>query len=90
MELPTAGPDEAPALRARLEGARTELESARRNGAEAELAACFPEWDAGDAATRRRLLGRMRDILATRAYLRTVLRDLDAALAVSTDGGPTD
>jgi molecular chaperone HscB len=93
MELPTAGPDEAPALRARLEGARTELE-ARRAGAETELVACFPEWDAGDEATRRRLLGRMRDILATRAYLRTVLRDLGAALAVQTavqtDGGSTD
>ncbi len=89
MELPMAGPDEAPALRARLEGARAEFAS-RRNGAEAELAARFPEWDDGDTATRRRLLEAMRDVLATRAYLRTVLRDLDAALAVSTDGGPTD
>jgi molecular chaperone HscB len=89
MELPTAGPDEAPALRARLDGARTEFE-ARRAAAETELAARFPEWDAGDEPTRRRLLGRMRDILATRAYLRTVLRDLDAALAVQTDGGSTD
>jgi molecular chaperone HscB len=83
MELQTADPDEAPALRARLEGSRAELE-ARRAGAEAELTACFPEWDAGDAAARRRVLGRMRDILATRAYLRTVLRDLGAALAVTT------
>jgi molecular chaperone HscB len=89
MELPMAGPDEAPALRARLESARTEL-TARRSGAEAELVARFPEWDGGDAGTRRRLLEAMRDTLATRAYLRTVLRDLDAALAVSTDGGPTD
>jgi molecular chaperone HscB len=85
MELQSADPDEAPALRARLEGARTELAS-RRVGAETELTACFPEWDAGDDPTRRRVLGRMRDILATRAYLRTVLRDLDAAL----NGGPTD
>jgi hypothetical protein len=54
------------------------------------LAARVPEWDDGDTATRRRLLETMRDVLATRAYLRTVLRDLDAALAVSTDGGPTD
>jgi molecular chaperone HscB len=89
MELQTADADEAPALRARLEGARAELAS-RRAGAEAELTACFPEWDAGDDATRRRVLGRMRDILATRAYLRTVLRDLDAALGVQTNGGPTD
>jgi molecular chaperone HscB len=89
MELPTAGPDEAPALRARLEEARSGFE-ARRAGVERELEACFPEWDAGDAVTRRHLLGRMRDILATRAYLRTALRDLGAALAVQTDGGLTD
>ena len=49
MELPTAGPDEAPALRARLEGARTELE-ARRARTETELVAGFPAWDAADAA----------------------------------------
>jgi molecular chaperone HscB len=79
MELETAVPEAAPALRARLEQARAELES-RRAGADAELVACFPGWDAGDDLTRRRLLGRMRDILATRAYLRTVLRDLGAAL----------
>jgi hypothetical protein len=36
------------------------------------------------------VLGRMRDILATRAYLRTVLRDLGAALTVEQDGGATD
>ena len=89
MELQTADPDEAPALRARLEGARAELE-ARRAAAETELAACFPDWDAGDDATRRRVLGRMRDTLATRAYLRTVLRDLGTALAVQSNGGPTE
>jgi molecular chaperone HscB len=89
MELPMAGPDEAPALRARLETARAELAS-RRSGAEAELTARFPAWDGGDPATRRRHLEAMRDILATRAYLRTVLRDLDAALSVPSEGGPTD
>jgi molecular chaperone HscB len=89
MELQTADPDEASALRARLESAREELAS-RRARAEVELTACFPEWDAGDEATRRRVLGRMRDILATRAYLRTVLRDLDAALTVPMDGGAVD
>jgi molecular chaperone HscB len=89
MELQTADAEEAPALRARLESARSELGS-RRAGAEVELTACFPEWDAGDGETRRRVLGRMRDILATRAYLRTVLRDLDAALAVPGAGGQTD
>jgi len=89
MELQTADPDEAPALRARLEGAKAELE-ARRAGTEAALTACFPEWDAGDDAARRRVLGRLRDILATRAYLRTVLRDLGAALTVPSDGGQPD
>jgi Fe-S protein assembly co-chaperone HscB len=89
MELQTADPDEAPALRARLEDARSELE-ARRSGTEAALTACFPEWDAGDETTRRQVLGRMRDILATRAYLRTVLRDLGAALTVPSDGGLAD
>jgi molecular chaperone HscB len=89
MELQTADADEAPVLRARLQDARTGLE-ARRAGAESELTACFPEWDAGDDATRRRMLGRMRDILATRAYLRTVLRDLGAALTVPSDGGQAD
>jgi molecular chaperone HscB len=88
MELQTAG-GEAPALRARLEAARAELDS-RRARAEAELTACFPEWDAGDDATRRRVLGRMRDILATRAYLRTVLRDLDTALALHGAGEQTE
>jgi molecular chaperone HscB len=88
MELATADPDEAPALRARLENAKAELE-ARRTGAEQELTAAFPAWDAGDEATRRRLLGEMRDILATRAYLRTVLRDLGAALAGETERGQT-
>lgn len=88
MELATADPDEAPALRNRLENAKAELE-ARRTGAEQELTATFPAWDAGDEATRRRLLGEMRDILATRAYLRTVLRDLGAALAGQTERGHT-
>ena len=89
MELQTADAATAPALRARLEEARTELES-RRARAEAELTACFPEWDAGDDAVRRRVLGRMRDILATRAYLRTVIRDLGAALTLEGEGGRTD
>jgi len=89
MELQTADPDEAPVLRARLEAAKAELE-ARRSGTEAALVGCFPEWDAGDDAVRRRVLGGMRDILATRAYLRTVLRDLGAALTVPSDGGQTD
>ena len=88
MELATADPDEAPALRARLENAKAELE-ARRTGAEQELTATFPGWDAGDEATRRGLLGKMRDILATRAYLRTVLRDIGGALTGQTERGQT-
>jgi molecular chaperone HscB len=87
-ELASAAPDEIPALRAHLEGARVEFE-ARRAGVDTALEACFPDWDAGDAGSRRRVLGRMRDFLATRAYLRTVLRDLDAALGAPTPGGPT-
>lgn len=88
MELATADPDEAPALRARLE-LRLGVLEARRTGAEQELTATFPAWDAGNEAIRRRLLGEMRDILATRAYLRTVLRDLGAALAGQTERGHT-
>src|SRR5262245_13625825 len=70
MELQTADADEALALRARLAAAQSELE-ARRSGTETALTGCFAEWDTGDDATRRRVLGRMRDMLATRAYLRT-------------------
>ena len=50
MELATADPDEAPALRARLESAKAELE-ARRTGAEQELTATFP--GVGRGRTRR-------------------------------------
>jgi molecular chaperone HscB len=88
MELQTADPDEAPALRARLDAAREELEE-RRAETERQLTARFPAWDAGDDAVRRRLLGEMRDILATRAYLRTVLRDLGAALTGQSERGQT-
>jgi molecular chaperone HscB len=79
QDLATAGAGEAPALRARLEEARVELR-ARRTRAEAELASLFPRWDAAGHDERRTLLVAMRDILATRAYLRTVLRDLAATL----------
>ena len=79
QELEAAGPDAPDELRSRLEAARAELEE-RRRGTEAELVALFPGWDAAPEAERRRLLGRMRDILATRAYLKTILRDLGATL----------
>ncbi|MBI2466287.1 MAG: Fe-S protein assembly co-chaperone HscB [Candidatus Rokubacteria bacterium] len=86
QELETAAPDEAPALRARLESARTELD-ARRARMESDLVARLPAWDAASDGDRRPLLGEMRDILATRAYLRTILRDLGATLERTGDGG---
>jgi molecular chaperone HscB len=79
QELETAGAEAPEALRARLEAARGELE-ARRQSIDGELLALFPRWDGAGEDERRRLLGRMRDILATRAYLKTVLRDLGATL----------
>jgi molecular chaperone HscB len=78
QELEAAGPEPPAELRERLAGARADLE-ARRERTQADLAALFPGWDAG-GDERQRLLGRMRDILATRAYLGTILRDLGAAL----------
>ena len=86
QELAAASSDEAPALRARLAAARTELEG-RRAATEQSLVAMLTRWDAAPEAEHRTLLGRMRDVLATRAYLRTVLRDLDATLD---EGGRTD
>jgi molecular chaperone HscB len=79
QELEAAGPDAPAELRERLAGARTDLE-ARREQTQAELVTLFPRWDAADEAERERLLGQMRDILATRAYLGTILRDLGSAL----------
>lgn len=79
QELEAAGPDAPDELRERLEAARGELEG-RRQGTEAELVAFFPRWDAALESERRRLLGEMRDVLATRAYLKTILRDLGATL----------
>jgi molecular chaperone HscB len=79
QELLQAGPGEAPALSARLAAARTELDR-RAAGTEADLAGLFSRFDAAPDGDRPPLLARMRGILATRAYLRTVLRDLDATL----------
>lgn len=86
LELAAAEPDEADGLRARLDAARRAF-TARRERTEAELTRRFPAWDAADAAGRRRLLEEMRDIVGERAYLRTVLRDLEEALGVQTTGG---
>jgi molecular chaperone HscB len=82
QELAAAGPDGDPELRQRLQEARQDLEG-RRARTEPELVALFPAWDAAPEAEQRALLGRMRDLLATRAYLATILRDLNASL----DGG---
>jgi len=79
QELEAAGADALRGLRARLEAARGELE-VRRQTTDGELVALFPRWDGAGEDERRRLLGRMRDVLATRAYLKTVLRDLGATL----------
>lgn len=89
LGLEGGDPDAAPALRARLAAARADLE-ARRADTQVELVARFAAWDAGDEDARRRSLAEMRDTLARRAYLRTVLRDLDAALGVQANGGRTD
>jgi molecular chaperone HscB len=80
QELEAADPAAAAPLRARLEAARAELET-RQAGTEPALVARFAVWDRGDDAERRRVLGEMRDLLAERAYLKTILRDLGSALA---------
>jgi molecular chaperone HscB len=82
QELATAGAADAPALRARLAAARADL-AARRARTETDLAGLLPRWDEAVDGERRALLGRMRDVLAVRAYLRTVLRDLDQTLEPS-------
>ena len=86
QELSGASGEEAIALRARLGVAQRELE-ARRAGTEAELVILLPRWDAADEAGRGRLLGQLGDLLATRAYLKTVLRDLSATLGEGSEEG---
>ena len=75
----TAGGRESPALRARLRAAQADLE-ARRGATEGALAGLFAGADAAGADDRRRILREMRNLLGRRAYLRTVLRDLEGAL----------
>jgi len=75
--------DEATRRRLREERARL---TERRSAEEASLLALAREWDAmvdgnGD---RRKLLDRMREILAARAYLNTVVNDLSDALGEET------
>jgi hypothetical protein len=53
----------------------------RCRGEEARLAGPLSEaWDGGDAAEHARLLAELKESLATLAYLKTVIDDLDAVL----------
>jgi molecular chaperone HscB len=88
QELASAGPDAQPELRQRLLAARDELET-RRARTEPELVALFPRWEAASEGERPRLLESMRDLLATRAYLATILRDLSVTLDGAEEGGRT-
>jgi hypothetical protein len=80
-----AGGRTDPGLAERLRAAQADFE-ARRARTEPELRALFPAWDAAAGGERRAMLTRMRDILATRAYLGTLLRDLVTALDGTGDG----
>ena len=70
-----------PELRERLESAYRDL-AARKTALEEELHGLFGEWDRlppgamNGREAQRKLLERMRGILAIRAYLRTVIRDI--------------
>jgi len=83
QEAKAGGLDEA--TRRRLSGEQARLVE-RRAAEEAALQAVAREWDAsldrdGD---RKELLDRMKEVLATRAYLNTVINDLSAALGEET------
>lgn len=68
-------------LAARLAADRTALEG-RRDEVEARLPELFHRWDAEaeGGGSGRHLLEEIRALLATRAYLRTILRDLNGVL----------
>lgn len=83
QEAKAGGLDEATRRRLSEEQARL---VERRAAEEASLQALAREWDAsldrdGD---RKELLDRMKEVLATRAYLNTVINDLSAALGEET------
>ncbi len=83
QEAKAGGPDEATRQRLREEQARLKE---RRSAEEASLLALAREWDAmldgnGD---RQKLLNRMKEVLAARAYLNTVINDLSEALGEET------
>lgn len=67
--------------------AQREKLAARLVAVESTLAGPLSEaWDAAVPAERPRLITAFKDALATRAYLRTVIDDLGAALGESQDG----
>lgn len=78
-EAKAGGLDDATRQRLRDERARL---VERRSAEEAALLALAREWDAAVEGNgdRQRLLERMKEVLATRAYLNTVVNDLSEAL----------
>lgn len=61
--------------------------AARVLGIESDLAGRLSEaWDRATPGARGRRLGELKDALAARAYLRTVIEDLGTALGESQDG----
>jgi hypothetical protein len=71
------------ARRAELAGQRGRLR-ARYEAEEARIRGPLSEaWDAGAAGARPAVLAAFKESLATRAYLRTVIEDLDAVLGES-------
>lgn len=72
--------------RAEISARRTAL-SERLRELEAELTGPLSEaWDAAAPAGRTSLIAAFKEALATRAYLRTVIDDLESALGESQDG----
>jgi hypothetical protein len=79
------GLDEA--ARATLARQRRAL-AARQAEAEARVSGPLSEaWDAAPPAQRPQALAALKEALATRAYLRTVIDDLDAVLGTVNDDG---
>jgi len=75
-----------PGARAALAGQRDRLQ-ARSRDEEARLRGPLSEaWDAGDSVDRSRALAGFKEALATRAYLRTVIDDIDQALGEAGEG----
>jgi molecular chaperone HscB len=73
------------AMRATLAAQRDAL-AARQAEAEARLVGPLSRaWDAASPAERPQALGALGEALATRAYLRTVIDDLEAALGQGTE-----